>query len=210
VVGSWILDVVARQPYLLSRAGESAQEDDKPDVGRVCCSVTRDSVDGDVKASLVVELVQADVDPSAVLQVPFIVGLAGAFLGTCEARFGPRRRCGCGGGGPSDPPRLPPAPRRPQRAVAHPRGRPKVTNCCAIFELAAKFPRVPARFGGSVAARLGPRRRGGGGGGGRSDPPGRGGGGRPRGVRRAASAYCRALAILWSTCCCCRTCWFAS
>ncbi len=49
-----ILDVVALQPYLLSRAGESAQEGDKPGVGRVCCGVPRDSVVGDAKASLVV------------------------------------------------------------------------------------------------------------------------------------------------------------
>ena len=75
-----ILDVVARQPYLLSRAGESAQEGDKPGVGRVCCGVPRDSVVGDAEASLVVRLVQAHVDPSAVLQVPFLVGFAGAFL----------------------------------------------------------------------------------------------------------------------------------
>ena len=34
---------------------------------------------GDAEA-LVVRLVQAHVDPSAVLQVPFLVGLAGAFL----------------------------------------------------------------------------------------------------------------------------------
>ena len=74
-----ILDVVARQPYLLSRAGESAQEGDKPGVGRVCCGVPRDSVVGDAEA-LVVRLVQAHVDPSAVLQVPFLVGFAGAFL----------------------------------------------------------------------------------------------------------------------------------
>jgi len=46
-----ILDVVARQPYLLSRAGESAQEGDKPGVGRVCCGVPRDSVVGDAEAS---------------------------------------------------------------------------------------------------------------------------------------------------------------
>jgi len=46
-----ILDVVARQPYLLSRAGESAQEGDKPGVGRVCCGVPRDSVVGDAASS---------------------------------------------------------------------------------------------------------------------------------------------------------------
>ena len=61
------------------RAGESAQEGDKPGVGRVCCGVPRDSVVGDAKASLVVRLVQAHVDPSAVLQVPFLVVFAGAF-----------------------------------------------------------------------------------------------------------------------------------
>ena len=76
-----ILDVVARQPNLLSRAGESAQEGDKPGVGRVCCGVPRDSVVGDAEASLVVRLVQSPhVDPSAVLQVPFLVGFAGAFF----------------------------------------------------------------------------------------------------------------------------------
>ncbi len=67
-----ILDVAARQPYLLSRAGESAQEGDKPGVGRVCCGVPRDSVLGDAEASLVVRLMQAHVDPSAVLQVTFV------------------------------------------------------------------------------------------------------------------------------------------
>jgi hypothetical protein len=40
----------------------------------------------------------------------------------------------------------------------HARGRPKVTNRRANFDLAAKFPRVPARFGGGIAARFGPRR----------------------------------------------------
>ena len=75
-----ILDVVTRQPYLLSRAGESAQEGHEPGVGRVCCRVPRDSVVGDAESSLVVRLVQAHVDPGAVLQVPFLVGFAGAFL----------------------------------------------------------------------------------------------------------------------------------
>ena len=75
-----ILDVVARQPYLLRRAGESAQEGDKPGVGRVCCGVPRESIVGDDEASLVVRLVQAHVDPSAVLQVPFLVGFVGAFF----------------------------------------------------------------------------------------------------------------------------------
>ena len=75
-----ILDVVTRQPYLLSRAGESAQEGHKTGVGRVCCRVPRDSVVGDAESSLVVRLVQAHVDPGAVLQVPFLVGFAGAFL----------------------------------------------------------------------------------------------------------------------------------
>ena len=51
-------------------------------VGRVCC-VPRDSVVGDAEASLVVRLVQAHVDPSAVLLVPFLVGFAGAFLQEC-------------------------------------------------------------------------------------------------------------------------------
>ena len=75
-----ILDVVAWQPYLLSRAGESAQEGDKPGFGRVCCGVPRESVVGDAKSSLVVRLVQTHVDPNAVLQVPFLVGFASAFL----------------------------------------------------------------------------------------------------------------------------------
>jgi hypothetical protein len=78
--GGGILDVVARHPYLLCRAGKSAQEGDKPGVGRVCCGVPRDSVVGDAEASLVVRLVQAHVDPSAVLQVVLFVGFAGAFL----------------------------------------------------------------------------------------------------------------------------------
>ena len=46
-----ILDVVARQPYLLSRAGESAQEGHEPGVGRVRCRVPRDSVVGDAESS---------------------------------------------------------------------------------------------------------------------------------------------------------------
>jgi hypothetical protein len=75
-----ILEVVARQPYLLIRAGESAQEGHKVGVGSVSCRVPRDSVVGDAKASLVVRLVQTHVDPSTVLQVAFVVGFAGAFL----------------------------------------------------------------------------------------------------------------------------------
>ena len=78
--GGGILEVVAWQPYLLSRAGESAQEGHKPSVGRVCCGVPRDSVVGDAEGSLVMRLVQAHVDPSAVLLGPCLVGFAGAFL----------------------------------------------------------------------------------------------------------------------------------
>jgi hypothetical protein len=50
----------------------------------------------------------------------------------------------------------PPPPRRPPQTVPHPPGRPEVTNRRAIFDLAAKFPRVPARFGASSRPVSGP------------------------------------------------------
>jgi len=78
--GGGILEVVAWQSNFLGRASESAQEGDKPSVCRVRRCVPGDSVVGDAEASLVVRFVQAHVDPSAVLQVPFLVGVAGAFL----------------------------------------------------------------------------------------------------------------------------------
>jgi hypothetical protein len=52
--GGWILEVVARQPDLLSWAGKGAQEDNKPGVRRVRGSTSGDGVVGDSKSSLVV------------------------------------------------------------------------------------------------------------------------------------------------------------
>jgi hypothetical protein len=76
----WILEVVARQPDLLSRAGKGAQEGNKPGVGGVCCRMACNGVVGDAKSALVVRLVQAHVHPSAVLLVPRLVGIPGALL----------------------------------------------------------------------------------------------------------------------------------
>jgi hypothetical protein len=49
-----VLDVVAWQPDLLSRACKGAQEGNKPGVGRVGGSVTGDGVVGDTEAALFV------------------------------------------------------------------------------------------------------------------------------------------------------------
>ena len=53
-VGVGVLDVVAWQPDLLSRACKDAQEGNKPGVGRVGGSVTGDGVVGDTEAALFV------------------------------------------------------------------------------------------------------------------------------------------------------------
>jgi hypothetical protein len=65
--GGWILEVVARQPDLLSRAGKGAHEGNKPGVRRVRGRASGDGVVGDAKSALVARLVQAHVHPSAVL-----------------------------------------------------------------------------------------------------------------------------------------------
>jgi len=78
--GGWILEVVARQPDLLSRVGKGAQEGNKPGVSRVRGRASGDGVVGDAKSALVVRLVQAHVHPSAVLLVPCRVGIPGALL----------------------------------------------------------------------------------------------------------------------------------
>ena len=80
VPGVWILEIVARQPDLLSRAGNGAEEGNNPGVGRIRRSVPCNDVVGDAKSALVVGLVQAHVHPSAVLLVPRLVGIPGALL----------------------------------------------------------------------------------------------------------------------------------
>jgi hypothetical protein len=76
----WILEIVARQPDLLSRGGKGAEEGNKPGVGR---SVACNDVVGDAKSALVVGLVQAHVNPGAVLLVPRLVGIPSA-LQQCQ------------------------------------------------------------------------------------------------------------------------------
>jgi hypothetical protein len=61
-----ILDVVARQPDLLSRAGKGAQKGNKPGVGRYD---TADGVVSDSETSLIMRLMQTHVDPGPVLLV---------------------------------------------------------------------------------------------------------------------------------------------
>ena len=58
-----VLDVVAWQPDLLSRACKGAQEGDKPGVGRVGDSVTGDGVVGDTETALGVRLMEPHVNP---------------------------------------------------------------------------------------------------------------------------------------------------
>ena len=48
-LGRWILEVSARQPDMLSRAGKGAQECNKPSVRRVRGRVSGDGVVGDAK-----------------------------------------------------------------------------------------------------------------------------------------------------------------
>jgi hypothetical protein len=64
---------------LLSRAGKGAQEGNKPGVGLIRRSVPCNGVVWDSESALVVRLVQAHVDPNAVLLVPRL-GDAGALL----------------------------------------------------------------------------------------------------------------------------------
>ena len=58
-----MLEVVARQPDQLSRAGKGAQEGNKPSAVRIRCSVPCNGVVGDTEAALFVRLVHAYVDP---------------------------------------------------------------------------------------------------------------------------------------------------
>jgi hypothetical protein len=74
-----VLDVVAWQPDLLSRACKSAQEGNKPGAGRVGGSVTGDAVVGDTEAALFVRLMEPHVNPSPVLLGPRLVCLPGPF-----------------------------------------------------------------------------------------------------------------------------------
>ena len=53
-----VLDVVAWQPDLLSRACKGAQEGNKPGVGRVGGSVTGDGVVGDTETALFMRLME--------------------------------------------------------------------------------------------------------------------------------------------------------
>jgi hypothetical protein len=62
--GGWILEVVARQPDLLSRAGKGAQEGKEPGVRRVCGRTSGDGGVGEAKSALVVRLVQAHAMPT--------------------------------------------------------------------------------------------------------------------------------------------------
>jgi hypothetical protein len=84
--GGWILEVVARQPDLLSRAGKGAQEGIEPGVRCVRGRASGDGVVGDAKSALVVRLVQAHVHPSAVLLVPCLVGIPGGSK-SCKINF---------------------------------------------------------------------------------------------------------------------------
>ncbi len=76
IPGGGVLDVVAWQPDLLSRACKGAQEGNKPGVGRVGGSVTGDGVVGDTETALVMRLMEPHVNPSTVLlyasRVPFL------------------------------------------------------------------------------------------------------------------------------------------
>ena len=75
-----VLDVVAWQPDLLSRACKGAQEGNKPGVGRVGGIVTGDGVVGDTKTALVMRLMEPHVHPSKVLLGPRLVCLPVPFL----------------------------------------------------------------------------------------------------------------------------------
>jgi hypothetical protein len=86
-----VLDVVAWQPDLLSRACKGAQEGNKPGVGRVGGSVTGDGVAGDTETTLVMRLLEPHVNPSTVLwvhvlyafRVPFLRRALLIFQSTC-------------------------------------------------------------------------------------------------------------------------------
>ena len=78
--GGGILEVVARQPDLLSAAGKGAQEGKEPGARCVRGRASGEGVVGDAKSALVVRLVQAHVHPSAVLLVPRLVCILSALL----------------------------------------------------------------------------------------------------------------------------------
>ena len=75
---------------LLSRGCKGAEEGNKPGIcrttqrGCVRGRASGDYVVGDAKSALVVGLVQAHVNPSAVLLVPRLVGIPGALLQQCR------------------------------------------------------------------------------------------------------------------------------
>ena len=50
VLGGWILEIVVRQPDMLSRAGKGAKEGKTPGVGRIRRSVPCNDVVGDAKS----------------------------------------------------------------------------------------------------------------------------------------------------------------
>jgi len=81
-----VLNGVAWQPDLLSRAFKGAEEGKKPGVGRVGGSVTCEGVVGDTETALFVRLMEPHVNPSTVLDRawvdpgPRLVCLPGPFL----------------------------------------------------------------------------------------------------------------------------------
>jgi hypothetical protein len=80
IPGGGVLDVVAWQPDLLSRACKGAHEGNKPGIGRVGGSVTGDGVVGDTGTALVMRLMEPHVNPSTVLLCPCLVCLPGPFF----------------------------------------------------------------------------------------------------------------------------------
>ena len=89
IPGGGVLDVVAWQPVLLSRACKGAQEGNKPGVGRVGGSVTGDCVVGDTETALFMRRMEPHVNPSTVLLGPRRVCLPGPFLeeGVADLQF---------------------------------------------------------------------------------------------------------------------------
>ena len=77
IPGGGVLDVVAWQPDLLSRACKGAQEGNKPGVGRVGGSVACNHVVGDTEAAFFVRLMEPHVNPRPVLLGPCLVCLPG-------------------------------------------------------------------------------------------------------------------------------------
>jgi hypothetical protein len=80
----WILEIVARQPDLLSKGGKGAEEGKNPGVGRIRRSVACNDVVGDAKSALLVGRVQVRVNPSAVLLVRRLVDIPSALLQQCR------------------------------------------------------------------------------------------------------------------------------